>query len=119
MLTWKLHLPEPTQRNKIKRAVGGAFSLELRVGLPWCPGGHKWHASILVSGPSNILNIFEDPKEFSFTQVTALIKAETFFFFSFFFFLLFRAKSVAYGSSQARGQIGGAAAASHSHSHTG
>jgi len=36
--------------------------------------------------------------------------------FFFFFFCLFRATPVAYGSSQARGQIG-ATAASHSHSH--
>ena len=36
------------------------------------------------------------------------------------FFFLFRAEPTAYGSSQARGGIGGAAAShSHSHSHTG
>ena len=37
-------------------------------------------------------------------------------FFFFFFFLLFRATLVAYGGSQARGQIGAVAT---SHSHTG
>ena len=42
------------------------------------------------------------------------------FFFSFLFFLLFMVVSVAYGSSQARGRIGAAAAdLHHSHSKTG
>ena len=40
-----------------------------------------------------------------------------FFFLSFSFSLLFRAAAAAYGSSQARGQIG-AAAVHHSHNHT-
>jgi len=44
--------------------------------------------------------------------------AEIYFFL--FLFLLFRAIPEAYGSSQARGQIGAAAAGlNHSHSHTG
>ena len=41
----------------------------------------------------------------------------TFVYSFFFFFLLFRATPLAYGSSQARGQIG-AIAASYSHSHS-
>ena len=43
--------------------------------------------------------------------------AKPFFFFPFFFFLLFRAELMAYGGSQARGQIRAAAAALH-HSHS-
>ena len=44
----------------------------------------------------------------------------SYFFFSFFFFCLFRAVPMAYGSSQARGQMGTAAAGlCHSHSNMG
>ena len=41
-----------------------------------------------------------------------------FLFFILFYFLLFRATAVAYGNSQASGQIGAATAASLHHSHT-
>ena len=42
-----------------------------------------------------------------------------FFFFFFFFFLLFSAALVAYGGSQARGQIGATSSSLYSHSNTG
>ena len=52
-------------------------------------------------------------------MMTPAFYVEIFKQYIFFFFLLFRATGVAYGSSQARGQIGAVAAGlCHSHSNT-
>ena len=60
-----------------------------------------------------------EPKPFSFRD-SALFVLFCFFFLLFFQFFLFRAALVAYGASQARGQIRAAATGlHHSHSNTG
>ena len=87
----------------------------------WICGYHLWHSMIKANTLKNLPHRPFTPVQSTATPLFLLLRTKvlgsTFFFFFFFFFCLFSAAPMAYGGSQARGQIRAIVTGLH-HSHS-
>ena len=98
------------------RTLCNFFFFEEGEGIPLGISTVLFHIALVLNMPCLVLQNLGSPLEMILLLADIWQYLETSFFF---FFLLFRAAPEAYGSSQARGRIGAAAAGlHHSHSNT-